>query len=497
MLMRLPFSFSRQLLRIATFVAIFFPFSPSCQWAQTAEHASDVKRIVLDWQGAEKLPSVVRDHFLQRLKASAAVQLIVEPGQADAVLHATARVWTTGTISSSPRSKSNQQQAYQGFASAELTGKDGKTLWSYLVTPRALGWKSITDDLSDQLARALLEAIAKTNSGDKPAAGGTPAAETTPAPRTVLDGAGATFPVPIYQKWFETFERTRPEIRIRYDAVGSGEGIQRFLAGKTDFGASDMPLSDKQLGAFSGKTLQIATVLGAIVPIYNVDSAPGALNLSPQVLAHIFLGKIRRWNAPEIGAINKGARLPDHEIIVVHRSDGSGTTYAWTDYLSKVNPEWKSEVGSGTTVNWPVGIGAARNEGVADAVRKTPNSIGYVEFIYALQHELNFAAVRNSSGDYVKADLDSVTAAAKSAWKGSDDFRLSITNAAGKHVYPISTFTWLLVPADIRDPAKKAALRDLLRWMLTAGQKQCSSLGYAPLPASMAGRELQALSSLD
>jgi len=487
-----------QLFRFLALASLCFVIlSPSRVRPQSAVRSSQVKRIALDWQGTEKLPSLIRDHIIQRLKASSEVQLVADPSEADAVLHATARVWTTGYFSSSPRSKSNQQPSYQGFASAELTGKDGKTLWSYLATPRAVGWKSITDDLSDQLVHALVETIARKDTGANSPTGGTAAAEATPPARTVLDGAGATFPAPIYQKWFESFERARPEIQIRYDAVGSGEGIERFLAGKTDFGASDMPLSDQQLSASPGRTLQIATVLGAVVPIYNVDGAPDRLNLSPEVLAGIFLGKIQRWNASEIRAINRGAHLPDQEINVIHRSDGSGTTYVLSDYLSKVNQEWKSAVGSGTIVNWPVGIGAERNEGVADTVRKTPNSVGYVEFIYALQHELNFAAVRNSAGDYVKADLDSVTAAAKSAWTGSDNFRVSVTNASGKHVYPISSFTWLLVAADIRDTAKKAALRDLLRWMLTAGQKQCSSLGYAPLPANLASRELQALSALD
>jgi len=496
--MKLSSSLVAQLLRLATLSALFFVLlSPSCTQAQNADRLSEVRRIAIDWVGTEKLPTAIRDHVIQRLKASSAVQLVSDASQADAILHATARVWTTGYVSSSPRSKSIQQPSHQGFASAELTGKGGKTLWSYLVTPRPVGWKSITDDLSDQLVHAFLEAIAKRDSVDKLAAAGMAAAETKPPALTSLAGAGATFPAPIYQKWFESFERARPEIQIRYDAVGSGEGIQRFLAGQTDFGASDMPLSDKQLSAFPGKALQIAMVLGAVVPIYNVNGAPDGLNLSPDVLAGIFLGKIHRWSAPEIHAINKSTRLPDQEIVVVHRSDGSGTTFAWTDYLSKVNSEWKSRVGSGTTVNWPVGTGAERNEGVANAVHKTPNSIGYVEFIYALQHELNFAAVQNSSGNYIKANLDSVTAAAKSAWTGGDDFRLSITNAEGKHVYPIATFTWLLVSADLGDAAKKAALRDLLRWMLTTGQKQCSSLGYAPLPAGMASRELQALSSLD
>jgi phosphate transport system substrate-binding protein len=474
----------------------FALLSPSPTRPQDAERSSEVTRIALDWEETEKLPLLIRDHVIQRLKASPVLELVADPSQAEAVLHATARVWITGYVSSSPRSKSNQQASYQGFASAELTGKGGKTLWSILVTPRTVGWKSITDDLSDQLVRAFLATLANKDSGQKSSASGTPAAETAPSSPTVLDGAGATFPAPIYQKWFESFERTHPEIRVRYDAVGSGEGIDRFLAGKTDFGASDMPLSDKQLGPAGAKTLHFATVLGAVVLIYNVETAPAGLNLSPEVLTGILLGKIRRWSAPEIHAINKGAHLPDREIVVVHRSDGSGTTYVLTDYLSKVNQEWRSAMGSGTAVNWPVGVGAERNEGVADTVRKTPNSIGYVEFIYALQHELNFAAVRNSAGDFVKADLDSVTAAGKSAGTG-DDFRVSITNATGKHVYPIATFTWFLVPADIREPAKKAALRELLRWMLTAGQKQSSSLGYAPLPANVASRELQSLSSLD
>jgi len=485
-------------LRFAALASLgFVILSPPPIRPQNAERSSQVKRIALGWEGTGKLPLLIRDHVIQRLKTSSAVQLVADPSQADAVLHATARVWIVGYVSSSPRSKNNQQPSYQGFASAELTGKGGKTLWSILVTPRTVGWKSITDDLSDQLVRAFLETIANKDSGEKSSASGTATRETTPPAPTVLDGAGATFPAPIYQKWFESFERTHHEIRVRYDAVGSGEGIDRFLAGKTDFGASDMPLSDKQLGPAAAKTLHFATVLGAVVLIYNVESAPAGLNLSPEVLTAIFLGKIRRWSAPEIHAINKGAHLPDQEIVVVHRSDGSGTTYALTDYLSKVNQEWRSAMGSGTAVNWPVGVGAERNEGVADTVRKTPNSIGYVEFIYALQHELNFAAVRNAAGDYVKADLDSVTAAGKSAGTGGGDFRVSITNAPGKHVYPISTFTWLLVPADIREPAKKAALRELLRWMLTAGQKQSSALGYAPLPANVASRQLQCLSSLD
>jgi phosphate transport system substrate-binding protein len=301
----------------------------------------------------------------------------------------------------------------------------------------------------------------------------------------------------MYQKWFESFAHARPEIQIQYAAVGSGEGIQRTLAGQADFGATDMPLPEGKLNAPTGRLLQIATMLGAVVPIYNVQGAPDGLNLGPEVLAGIFLGKTKRWNAPEIHAINKHAHLPDAEIEVIHRSDRSGTTFVWTDYLSKVSAEWKTGVGSGTTVNWPVGKGVEHNEGVAVAVRNTPNSIGYVEFIYALQHELDFAAVRNAAGEFVKADLDSVTAAAKTAAiPENGGFGLSITNASGKHVYPIATFTWLLAPVENREAGKTAALRDLLRWILTNGQKQCEGLGYAPLPGEFASRELQAISAM-
>ena len=458
--------------------------------AQSAEQLSDVKKVAVDWQEGGRGSAAVRERVAEKLKAYGKIQIVPTAAQADAVLHGSATIWTTGYISTSPRSKGAEEATYQGYASAELNGKAGKTLWSYLVTPRKPGWKSISDDLGDQLAASLTEAVGKKDSGVAVSGGLSPGGS---ANAVTLDGAGATFPAPIYQKWFESFARTRPGMRVSYDPVGSEEGTRRMSAGQVDFGASDMPLSAEQLQK-KGKLLQFATVLGAVVPIYNVKDAPDGLNLTPEVLAGIFLGKIVSWNAPEIRAINRHARLPDEKIVVVHRSDGSGTTYAWTDYLSKVSEEWKSKVGTGATVSWPVGAGAERNQGVADAVAKTANSIGYVEFIYALQHELNFAAVRNSTGEYVKADLDSVTAAAKAAGlpKGNQ-FQTSITNVTGKHTYPVASFTWILIPSEGKDAKKLEALRDLVRWMLTAGQKQCESLGYAPLPGDLAARELQAL----
>jgi phosphate transport system substrate-binding protein len=478
------------------FVAVIFE-SPFI--AQTAETLAHVKRVAVDWSGTDRRSAATRDRVLQKLKSSGDFELVDSAAKADAVLHGSATIWLSSYVSMSPRSKAAEQALYRGFASAEMTGKDGRTLWSYLATPRSSGWKSITDDLGDQLAQALLSALEKKEAGDTaPTGASATAGNGGSTPAIDLQGAGGTFPAPIYQKWFETFTRTRPEIKIQYSAVGSEQGIQRLLAGHVDFGASDMPLSGEQLNAPGKKLLQIATVLGAVVPIYNLQGEPGGLNLTGEVLAGIFMGKIQRWNAQEIQATNKHAHLPDAAIIVVHRSDGSGTTFAWTDFLSKVSPQWKSSIGMGMTVQWPTGSGVQRNDGVADAVRKTPNSIGYVEFLYALQHELEFAAVRNGSGEFVKADLDSVSAAAKTAVIPPDGgFGVSITNARGRHTYPIATFTWLLMPEDGTDAAKKTALRDLSRWMLTSGQKQCEELGYSPLPPEFANRELQALSALN
>lgn len=454
---------------------------------------------MVDWSGTDRGSIATRDRVVQKLKASGAVQFVPDAAQADAILHGNATVWLSGYVSTSPRSNGAEQPIYRGYASEEVTGKDGRTLWSYLVTPRRVEWTNITDDLGDQLAQALLSALGKKDARENIwAAGNDTGLGHSSANMVVLQGAGATFPAPIYQKWFDTFTRGRPDVQIQYAAVGSGEGIRRLLAGQTDFGASDMPLSAEELKAPKEKLLQIATVLGAVVPIYHVTGAPEGLNFTGEVLAGIFLGKIQRWNAPEIRAINKHAHLPDEPIVVIHRSDGSGTTFAWTDYLSKVSTEWKSSVGGGTEVKWPAGSGAEHNEGVAEAVRKTRNSIGYVEFIYALQHELEYAAVRNAAGEYVKADLDSMQAAAKTAAiPASSGFGVSITNASGKHTYPIATFTWLLLPLEGLDAAKRAALRDLLRWILMAGQKQCEGLGYAPLPVEFANRELQALSGLN
>ncbi len=317
--------------------------------------------------------------------------------------------------------------------------------------------------------------------------------------QTLLTAAGATFPAPVYQKWFTAFAEKDENIRVRYDAVGSQEGIRRFSKGEVDFAATDMPLSDEKLAQIGRKAFHFATVLGAVVPVYNVSGLKEDLRFTPEILAGIYLGKITKWNDPQIRSVNHGAPLPDAEIAVFHRSDGSGTTFAWTDYLSKVSPQWRSAVGADVTVHWPVGNGAERNEGIAQGVQETPNSIGYVEFIFAIQHRLSFGLVRNAAGRFIQADLPSLTAAAAgtpAAMGSGSDFRFSITNAVGKDSYPIATFTWFLVPQQLDGAAKKTAMAELLRWVLSSGQKQCSALGYAPLPADIAAKESRLVDSL-
>ncbi|MGA8438986.1 MAG: phosphate ABC transporter substrate-binding protein PstS [Candidatus Sulfotelmatobacter sp.] len=311
--------------------------------------------------------------------------------------------------------------------------------------------------------------------------------------QTTLNGAGATFPYPMYSKWFSEYHKLHPEIQINYQSIGSGGGIRQVINGTVDFGASDGPMTDDMLKEAKTKILHMPTVLGADVPAYNIPGVTAELKFTPDALAGIFLGKITKWNDKAITSANPGVNLPDKDIIVVHRSDGSGTTYIWTDYLSKISPEWQSQVGTGTSVKWPIGLGGKGNEGVAGSIRQLQGSIGYVELIYALQNHITYGSVRNTAGNFVKASLDSVTAAAASAPKMPADFRVSITNAPGKDAYPISSFTWLLIPAQSKDAAKGKILADFLNWMVTDGQKMTAALSYAPLPEGVVQKEKDAI----
>lgn len=298
-----------------------------------------------------------------------------------------------------------------------------------------------------------------------------------------LNGAGATFPNPIYQKWFTQYSSAHKGVQINYQSLGSGAGIRQVTAGTVDFGASDGPMTDEQLAQVQGKVLHIPTVLGAVVPAYNIPGMKQELKFTPEILAYIFMGKINNWNDGNIAKVNPGVKLPNLPIVVVHRSDGSGTSYIFTDYLSKVSPEWNSTVGKGVSVKWPVGLGGKGNEGVAGQVRQMDGAIGYVELIYAVQNNITYGSVRNKSGNFVKASLESTTAAAAAAAAGMpDDYRVSITNADGKNAYPIASFTWLLIPQQSRDASKGKVLHDFLEWMLRDGQSEVAALSYAPLP---------------
>ncbi len=315
--------------------------------------------------------------------------------------------------------------------------------------------------------------------------------------QTTLNGAGATFPYPMYSKWFSEYHKAHPEVQINYQSIGSGGGIRQVTEATVEFGASDMPMTDAQLkeaeAKLKTKVLNLPTVLGAVVPAYNIPGVSEELKFTPQLLADIFLGKISNWSDPAISKVNSGIKLPNQEIVIVHRSDGSGTTFIWTDYLSKISPEWKSEVGANTSVKWPKGLGGKGNEGVAGSIRQLPGSIGYVELIYALQNKIPYGSVQNAAGAFVKASLQSVTAAAASAPKMPADFRVSITNSPGKDAYPISSFTWLLIPQQAKDPAKGKILADFLNWMVTDGQKMTESLSYAPLPENVAAKEKEVI----
>ncbi len=303
---------------------------------------------------------------------------------------------------------------------------------------------------------------------------------------TNLNGAGATFPNPIYQKWFSEYHNAHPGVAINYQSLGSGAGIAQLQKGTVDFGASDGPMNDDQLSQTPFKVFHIPTVMGAVVPTYNIPGVSAELKFTPDVLADIFLGKIKKWNDPRLAKANPGVKFPDADVIVVHRSDGSGTTYIFTDYLSKVSQDWANGPKKGGSINWPVGLGGKGNEGVAGTVKQTEGSIGYVELIYAVSNNMAYGSVQNAAGQFVKASLESVTAAAASVKDMPDDFRVSITNAPGKTAYPISSFTWFLVPVEWNDAGKEKAFVDFLNWMVDKGQGMTSALAYAPLPKAVA-----------
>jgi phosphate ABC transporter phosphate-binding protein len=452
--------------------------------AQIAENLRSIHTLAVASLGDGAQEKALRHRIVERLEKSGRLKLVEDPAAADAELRGASGIWATGSVVIDPHSSSSRQTNYLGYVSMEVFGKGNQPLWSYLVTPSRFRSGSITDDLADHAAARLLNAIEKGESGAvAPVAG--------PRPNVALQAAGATLPAPLYLQWFLS-----SGISVAYNPVGTEAGLQQLKEGKVDFAASDFPVTGQE-PPFPMRVIEIPTVVGGVVPIYNLPGLGRELDLTPEVLAAIYSGKIHKWNDPALRKSNPGAALPDAEIAVIHRSDGSGTTFVWTSFLSSVSPEWKASPGSGPHVAWPAGTGAQGNEGVAELVKKTPNAIGYVELIYAIQHQLEYASVRNPSGRFIKADLASITAAASEAAASPDrEFSFSILNARNKAAYPISTFTWIVVPQEGGDPQKRAAIAGLLKWMLTSGQKQCASLGYPPLPREVAARALAALDQL-
>jgi len=430
----------------------------------------------------------LHDNLVRRLIKSH-FKIVQSAKDADAVVSGDGQVWIRGYFAINPRTPSTDRQAvYGGYLSLEVADAAGQPLWSWLVTPGKHAWSNIIDDLAGRAAGKLIEAA---HSGSALSA---PVSKPSSLAQTTLRAAGASFPAPLYLKWFEDFEQLHPGVRIQYSPIGSQRGNERLAGGDLDFAGSDVA-PEVALGSGRASDLRrFATVLGAVVPIYNMKGIKQDLRFTPETLADIYLGRVRRWNDPAIRSTNKGVKLPDAEIVVVHRSDGSGTSWVWSDYLCKVSPAWSASAGRGTTVKWPVGIGAERNEGVADAVRDTPNSIGYVELTYAIQHQISFGSVRNRAGEYIGASYESVAEAARESVRNSSP-DLTITDASGKGAYPIASFTWIVLPEKTADPAKRAAIAELLRWALTSGQKDCAALGYVPLPREIAERQLTMLSN--
>ena len=492
--------------RRRSLLALFLTLATLAAAPAAAAATHDVHTLFLTPSGNGSSTAVVQ-RVAAKLRQSASVQVVGTEKLADAVLSIDAIFWPIGSMTLNPHSTTGTFTNYEGYASVRLTAPSGQVLWSYLATPQRFKLSGIVDNLAGQITEQLLATL-KTGIAIMPAES-SPASPKGPA----LRAAGATFPAPLYLKWFQSFAGKPGGTLITYDAVGSVRGTEALVAGTVDIAATDIP-PDSTSSSSDASFLHLPSVAGGIVPIYNLAAARDSLNLTGDVLADIYSGKIARWNAPRIQALNRNTRLPDAAIAVVHRSDGSGSTFVWSSYLALSSPDWKSRVGA--TIDWPTGIGRAGNGGVADAVATAPNSIGYVEMTFAIQHHLPFAGVRNPAGRIVKASLESVTAAALGArsfdsttggsphngsTKDTSTMGGSILNGPDKDAYPIATFTWLVLPAtnaaSHSDPQRRASIKRFLQWMLSDGQRECSELGYTPLPRDLIKQEQRLVDSLD
>lgn len=453
--------------------------------------AAEGKRLYVEPFTTKSGQENFRAEMMAELRKQGGIELAASSQQADAILVGGGEIWVRGYRSLNPRSgrlPSDGTPVYAGYLSVELRNRRGETFWSYVATPEP-GSENVPRDLAKRIAKQVAGALARDETAPPTAA--------SSQPLTALRGAGATFPYPVYEKWFTNYRREAPGLEISYEPVGSEAGVRKLLDGSVDFAASDSPEVIHQLSpGGEGKYLLFPSVVGTVMPIANLPGFTGDLAFTPETLAGIYLGKIRKWNDPLIKQVNRGLQLPDLEITVVHRADGSGTSYAWTDFLSKTVPEWRTEVGPSLTPQWPVGRGANGNEGVASMVKELGGSIGYVEYIYALRQHLAFGKIRNRAGEFVSASLESIAAAVNHSAPAGDDFKMSLVNAPGAGSYPIASFSWLVVPAHIPDPAKGAAIAGFLNWILGPGQAQAAALGYLALPKELVSRERAAIGKL-
>lgn len=463
-------------LRIACCCVLMVP----CLSAQAP--SAGAKRLYVEAFATKADAQKLREDLIAELRKVPSVSIVSNESSADLILAGGGEVWIKGYRSFSPRSElklpSNGMPIYSGFMSVELKDQQGVTLWSDLVTPGPEA-SDVAKDLSKRITKHLAQELSQPD----PPVAAVPQQAAAP-----LHGAGATFPYPVYSKWFINYRSGGAQ--ITYDPVGSEAGLRQLLARSVDFSASDSPEGIQELSPGSdAQYLFLPSVVGAVAPIVNLPGFPDGISLTPEALAGIYLGKITKWNDPLLKQSNRGLSLPDLDIRVIHRSDGSGTSYAWTSYLSQTSPEWKTKVGASLDPKWPVGRGAMGNDGVAATVKELGGSIGYVEYIYALKNHLSYAKVRNQNGEFVEASLESIGAAVSRLMQISDDLKVSVVDAPGSGSYPIAAFTWLVVPLHIDDAAKRAALTAFLKWMLGPGQRQAAALGYLPLPKEVVSRE--------
>jgi phosphate transport system substrate-binding protein len=459
---------------------------PALAW-QPAE----AKRIYVEPFTTKTGSDTLRGDLIGELRKLKSISIAESESKADVILGGGGEIWIAGYRSLNPRagtSPAHGTPVYAGYLSVELRDPKGETLWSDLVTPGAAS-TDISKELSKRIAKDVAEAVSR---GLAPAPVKTP-----PQSETALKGAGATFPFPVYEKWFTNYQLANPSVRFTYDPVGSEAGVRSLLKGDLDFAASDSPRAIHDLAAGEESKYELLpSVIGAIVPIVNLPGVTSEIQFTQEALAGIYLGKIKKWNDPILRQANRGLRLPDLDIVVVHRADGSGTSYAWTDYLSQTSAEWKAQVGTGLSPQWPTGRGANGNEGVVQTVKELGGSIGYVEFIYALRNHLNYAKVENRRGEVVGASLESIAAAVKHAVPMDDDLKISIVNSPGPGAYPIASCTWLVIPIHFTDERKRNAMAAFLKWMLGPGQAQAAALGYLELPKDIVGRAQAAITKI-